>query len=127
MNMKFKRTAILASVLLVAIGGLAFAQGAAHPEPEEGLTYEEQLSIVIVGTIAGLLTAYQGFSKSGKPFVLRLFLDRVITAIIASLGIAIASVVVEEPVTLFTLVLVFLASVGAATIALKGRVKTTTG
>jgi len=128
MNMKFKRTAILASIMLVAIGGLAFAQGAVHPEPEEpGLTYEEQLSIVIVGVIAGLLTAYQGFSKSGKPFVLRLFLDRTITAIIASLGIAIASVVVEEPVTLFTLVLVFLASVGAATFALKGRIKTPTG
>ncbi|KKK87207.1 hypothetical protein LCGC14_2755570, partial [marine sediment metagenome] len=102
-------------------------QGASHPVPEEGLTYEEQLSIVIVGTIAGLLTAYQGFSKAGKPFVLKLFLDRVITAIIASLGIAIASVVVEEPVTLFTLILVFLASVGAATFALKGRLKTPTG
>ena len=124
--MKFKRTAILASIMLVAIGGLAVAQGAEHTA-EEGLTYEEQLSIVIVGTIAGLLTAYQGFSKAGKPFVLKLFLDRVITAIIASLGIAIASVVVEEPVTLFTLVLVFLASVGAATFALKSRVKTTTG
>ena len=125
--MKFKRAAILTSILLVAVGGLAIAQGANHAVPEEGLTYEEQLSIVIVGTIAGLLTAYQGFSKSGKPFVLRLFLDRTITAIIASLGIAIASVVVDEPVTIFTLVLVFLASVGAATFALKGRVKTTTG
>lgn len=126
MNMKFKRTAILASILLVTVGSLAYAQEEAEHEPEEeaGLTYEEQVAIVGVGVLAGLVTAYQGFSKSGKPFVFRLFLDRVIVAIISSLGIAIASVVVEEPVTLFTLVLVFLASAGAATFALKGRVKT---
>ena len=124
--MKFKRTAILASIMLVAIGGLAFAQGAAHPEPEEpGLTYEEQLSIVLVGVLAGLVTAYQGFSKSGKPFVFRLFLDRTVTAVIASLGIAIASVALGESVTLFTLVLTFLASVGSASLILRNRKITT--
>lgn len=123
MNKKFTSTAIVAIISLVMIGGFAFAQ---EEVPEAALTFEEQVAIVAVGIIAGLVTAYQGFSKSGDPFVLRLFIDRVLTAIVASLGIAVASVALDEPVTLFTLVLVFLASVGTATLALKGRVKTPT-
>ena len=122
MKKQFMSTAIIALISIVMVSGLAYAQEEA---PEEAvLTFEEQLAIVGVGVLAGLITAYQGFSKSGEDFVLKLFLDRVITAVIASLAIAVSTVVLEEPVTLFTLVMVFLASIGTASLFLTGRQKT---
>lgn len=82
--------------------------------------------IVLVGGLAGLTTAYLGYRKvkSSEPnakFNITRFLDRVIVAVITSIGLAIASSTGLLELNLFTLYLIFVSALGTAELVMEIR------
>lgn len=117
MNRKIAVIGIILIAVSLSLGiNSAYAQ---EPRTLEDISFEGEGIIVIIGVLGGLVTAYQGFSKTNSPFNVRKFFDRVIISIIASVGIAIGAFASTTETGLFMYVMVFFASIGASQLTLK--------
>lgn len=114
-------------LVILAIGvPLAIAQENATDGAEEiAIEFSaSQVVVIAVGALGGLTTAYLGSRKrkSADPkyvFDIHKFMDRVIIAVIVSVGLAIAAmvdIVVLNPVTIF---MIFTSSIGTAELGLQ--------
>lgn len=83
------------------------------------ISFDQEGIIIVIGVSAGLITAWQGFSKTNTPFNVRKFMDRVIASVIVSVGIAMASFATQTETGLFMYVLVFFAAMGATQVVIK--------
>jgi len=119
---------ITALVLVSAIGylGISYAQEeeVVVTEPDIAITGNE-IVIVIVGALGGLTSAYLGYRKNHTDtkaiFDFTKFFDRVILAIITSVGLAIGSATGLVELNLFTLYMVFVASLGTSELIMEMR------
>ena len=127
MNFRVLYALITALILVSAIGylGIAYAQ-----EEEVVVTVPDieiggnAIAIVIIGALGGLTSAYLGFRKNhtkGDTFDVTKFLDRVLMAVITSIGLAIASAANILTLDLFTMYLVFVASLGTSELVMEIR------
>jgi len=127
MNFRVLYALITALILVSAIGylGIAYAQ-----EEEVVVTVPDieiggnEIAIVIIGALGGLTSAYLGFRKNhtkGDTFDVTKFLDRVLMAVITSIGLAIASAANILTLDLFTMYLVFVASLGTSELVMEIR------
>jgi len=119
---------ITALVLVSAVGylGIAYAQNetevvVTEPDIEIG---GNEIAIVIIGALGGLTSAYLGFRKNhtkGETFDVTKFFDRVIMAVITSIGLAVASAANILVLDLFTMYLIFVASLGTSELVMEIR------
>ncbi len=117
MNRKIAVIGIILIAVSISLGiNSAYAQ---EPKTLEDISFESEGVIIIIGVVGGLVSAWQGFSKTNSAFNVRKFIDRVIVSIIASVGIAIGAFVATEETGIFMYVMVFFASIGASQLTLK--------
>lgn len=119
---------ITALVLVSAIGylGIAYAQNetevvVTEPNIEIG---GNEIAIVIIGALGGLTSAYLGYRKNhtkGDTFDVTKFFDRVIMAVITSIGLAIASAANLLVLDLFTMYLIFVSALGTSELVMELR------
>jgi hypothetical protein len=86
----------------------------------------QEAIIAIVGTLGGLTTAYLGYrkAKTEKPdlkFDVTKFFDRIIMAVIPAIGFAIAASAHILELNIFTLFMVFTASLGTSELIMEIR------
>lgn len=120
---------MLALVSAISYLGFAYAQEeeVVVTAPDIEITGNE-IAIVIVGALGGLTSSYLGYRKNhskGQAFEVTKFLDRVIISVIASVGLAIGSATGLVELNLFTLYMVFVASLGTAELVTELRAKNT--
>lgn len=121
--------AILFAVVVTIPTGLAFAQDSGVPTDELPINFSmSQLVLVIIGVFGGLTTAYLGSRKAkaddpSYTFDIHRFLDRVIVASIASVGIAITSAAGFVELNVVTIFLIYTSTIGTAELALQARKK----
>jgi len=128
MNFRVLYALVIALVLVSAVGylGIAYAQNetavvVTEPNIEIG---GNEIAIVIIGALGGLTSAYLGFRKNhtkGDTFDVTKFFDRVIMAVITSIGLAIASAANLLVLDLFTMYLIFVASLGTSELVMELR------
>lgn len=119
---------VVALVLVSAIGylGIAYAQNetevvVTEPNIEVG---GNEIAIVFIGALGGLTSAYLGFRKNhtkGDTFDVTKFFDRVIMAVITSIGLAIASAANILVLDLFTMYLIFVSALGTSELVMELR------
>ncbi len=131
MNYRVLYATITMLTLVSALGYLGFAYAQEEEvvvtAPDIEISVNE-LVIVIVGALGGLTSAYLGYRKNhskGQAFEPTKFLDRVIISVIASVGLAIGSATGLVELNLFTLYMVFVASLGTAELVTELRAKNT--
>jgi len=129
MNFRVLYVMIIALVLTATIGylGIAYAQN----ETQVVITETDiaiggnEIVIVLVGAFGGLTSAYLGYRKNHsatkEPFEFTKFFDRVIMAVIASVGLAIGSATGFVELNLFTLFMIFVASLGTSELVMQIR------
>jgi len=123
-----KKIVPLAVVLLVLIPALAFAE---EHLPDDTIDVEfnftaSEAVILVIGIIGGLTTAYLGYRKASRndpalKFNITRFLDRVIIAIITSVGLAIVSATNIVELNLVTMFLIFTSTIGTSELALQAN------
>jgi len=113
---------------IVPLMGLAFAQEETPiPAPGMDIAFDAgQIVIVIVGALGGLTSAYLGSRKAAAAdpnykFKIHKFMDRVIMAVITSIGLAVAAAVGLVELNIVTLYMVFVASLGTAELTMEVR------
>lgn len=114
---------LICVIAIVPASSMAYAQ---ETGMEIQFTSNEQLAIVIVGILAGVTSAYQGFSKSGEEFSSRKFFDRVVTSSISSVALAVGAAATQTEVNIFMYVMVFLAAIGSTDLIIRQRARTHT-
>lgn len=117
MNRKIAVIGVILIAVSISLGiNSAYAQ---EPVSLEDISFENEGIIIIIGVTGGLVSAWQGFSKTNTPFNPRKFIDRVIVSIIASVGIAIGAFASTSETGLFMYVMIFFASIGASQLTIK--------
>ena len=121
------KTILLLSLILM-IPAIALAQEEEVPSEDIPISFSEShVAIVLVGSLGGLTSAYLGSrkakAKEGEKYTFNIhrFLDRVILAVIASIGLAIAAASGFMELNIVTLFLIFVASLGTSQLALQIR------
>ncbi len=131
MNYRVLYATVTMLALVSAISYLGFAYAQEEEVVVTGPDIEisvNELVIVVVGALGGLTSAYLGYRKNhskGQAFEVTKFLDRVIISVIASVGLAIGSATGLVELNLFTLYMVFVASLGTAELVTELRAKNT--
>lgn len=129
MNFRVLYGIVIALVIVSAIGyyGIAYAQNETQvvvTDPDIAISGNEVV-IVLVGALGGLTSAYLGYrkkhSETKAPFEFTKFFDRVIMAVITSVGLAIGSAVGLVELNLFTLFMIFVASLGTSELIMEIR------
>jgi len=119
---------VIMLTLVSAVGylGIAYAQNETEvvvSEPNIDIGGNE-VAIVFIGALGGLTSAYLGYRKNhtkGDTFDVTKFFDRVIMAVITSIGLAIASAANMLVLDLFTMYLIFVASLGTSELVMELR------
>jgi len=121
---------ILPLLVVLLVGTqFAFAQNGNQTQGIEDVPITigtSEALILVVGALGGLTTAYLGYRKahSQSPdvkFSTTKFLDRVIVAVIVSIGLAIAAASNLLELSLFSLFLVFTSSLGTSELVMQIR------
>ena len=125
----------LYAILLVAViaipTALAYAQEPDLPSGDIPISFDAAHGIlIIIGVLGGLTTAYLGSRKAkannaNYSFDIHRFLDRVIIAVITSIGLAITAATGFVELNIVTIFLIFTSTVGTAELALQARAKNT--
>ena len=116
-------------VILLAGSQFAFAQNGNQTQGIEDVPITigtSEALILLVGALGGLTTAYLGYRKAHSQtpdvkFSVTKFLDRVIVAVIVSIGLAIAAATNLLELNLFSLFLVFTSSLGTSELVMQIR------
>jgi len=114
---------LMATLLPLFLVGSAFAQESIDVPIEIS---ESELIVVIIGALGGLTTAYLGYRKarSNDPatkFDITVFADRVIIAVITSVGLAIGVATEVLVLNFFTMYLIFVSSIGTSELVMELR------
>jgi len=121
---------ILLVVIILTVGTQsAFAQEGNQTQALEEVPITigtSEALILVVGALGGLTTAYLGYRKAHSQtpdvkFSTTKFLDRVIVAVIVSIGLAIAAASNLLELSLFSLFLVFTSSLGTSELVMQIR------
>ena len=130
-DMSKLRLIIMLPMLVVILVGsqLAFAQNDTETQAMEDVPItigSSEALILLVGALGGLTTAYLGYRKAHSQtpdvkFSVTKFLDRVIVAVIVSIGLAIAAATNLLELNLFSLFLVFTSSLGTSELVMQIR------
>jgi len=121
-----KRIFLLLFLSLIPIG-IAFGQGETIDVPIEFTTAE--VIVLIIGSLAGLTSAYLGYRKNKQrdpalKFHITRFLDRVIVAVITSVGLAIGVATDVLVLNFFTMYMIFVSALGTSELVMELRTKT---
>jgi len=120
---------ILLIVLIGMISGTAFAQNDTQVLPAD-VPFEfsaSEAAIVLLGVLGGLTTAYNGYRrnkiKQGDAFKWDSgkFLDRVIMGVLVSVPLAIGAAADVIVLNIFTIVMIYLASLGGTQLIMELR------
>jgi len=126
MNKQILIVGIIAILATSGIG-LANAQNNTQNEEPEIAFSEFQIWVFGIGALAGLVTAYNGYSKRKRQlkekfvFDRRAFLDRVFMAILASVPLAIAESANIVKLDLFGAWIIFAAALGTTQLIMEIR------
>jgi len=128
MNFRVLYAIVIALTIVSAIGyfGFAYAQEEevviTEPDIEIGTN---EIVIVLIGALGGLTSAYLGYRKNHSetkaPFEFTKFFDRVIMAVIVSVGLAIGSATDLVQLNLFTMFMIFVAALGTSELIMEIR------
>ena len=127
MNFRVLYALIISLILVSAIGylGIAYAQEeevvVTEPDIEIG---GNEIAVVIIGAMGGLTSAYLGYRKNhtkGDTFDVTKFFDRIIMAVITSVGLAIGVASDLIVLNLFTMYMIFVASLGTSELVMQIR------
>ena len=115
--------ALIASLMPVMLIGTAFAQSTIDIPIELS---ESEVIVLIVGALGGLTSAYLGYRKNrstdpNTKFDITKFLDRVLVAVITSVGLAIGVAADVLVLNFFTLYMIFVSSLGTAEFVMELR------
>jgi len=110
--------------MLVVLVGTLGIMNMAYAQEELRLVDEQTLKIILVGTLGGLLMAYQGYRTSKEEWDTLKFFDGVLHTVIVSVPIALGAALTQTDLSLYGLVLVFFASIGAGSQLMEARTKT---
>jgi len=97
------------------------------PDPELPIEFSAAHAVVVLlGVFGGLTTAYLGYRKARKAkpdekFNITKFGDRVIIAVLASIGLAIGAAVAVTELNIVTMYMIFMASIGTSEFVLQIR------
>jgi len=112
--------------IIPALVGTAYAQSAGIDVPIEFTGAE--ITVLFIGGLAGLTTAYLGYRKAkakdnSLKFNITRFMDRVIIAVLTSVGLAIGVASDLLILNLFTMYLIFVSALGTAELVMELRTK----
>ena len=122
-----RQLGIVLLISVMAVSAIGLAQGEEH-EPQIAFS-EFQLTIIGIGAIAGLVTAYNGYAKNKREqgdafkFDRSKFLDRVFMAVLGSIPLAIAESANVVVLDLFGAWIVFAAALGTSQLIMEVRAR----
>jgi len=114
-------------LLLVAAFGLGFVGDqfvqAQTIEISEGISLNSSqvVYVIIVGSVAGVLRAWQGYDKSPNDFDVVIFIRNIRNAVLLAIPIALSSAIMLPELNLFGYVMLFFSVVGATDLFNRGQ------
>lgn len=121
---------LLAIILTTSIGYVHAQNEDPVPNDEPEIAFSEfQIIVIGIGALAGLVTAYNGYSKNktelGDAFKFdrKAFLDRVLMAVLGSIPLAVMESANIVKLDIFGAWIIFISSLGTAQLILEIRTR----